>query len=198
MAKVTFDGPNKLIIVNNGETSLDVAIDLYSDWKEWMVLVDNAKYPIAMRTVGGDPTSGGKSVAPYFFLSNGWKIRPYEGSHTLTLDGNLFTDEPGIYGYNLFVSTLGSYAVLTAVNLTSDAVGITTEGGTAPTADEVAVAVCNKLLSAHTIPGSMAKAISDIETDVAYIRENGVGGSGGMPSDVIEIIRRFKRVLLVP
>jgi len=52
--KITFDGGNKLIIVNNGETSLDVGLDLYSAWKEWMLLSDNSKYPIAFSAIGGD------------------------------------------------------------------------------------------------------------------------------------------------
>ena len=31
---VTFDGPNKLIKVNQGITFLDVDVDIYSNWKE--------------------------------------------------------------------------------------------------------------------------------------------------------------------
>ena len=33
--KVTFDGPNKLILINHGEVSIDVKEDIYSGWKEW-------------------------------------------------------------------------------------------------------------------------------------------------------------------
>ena len=197
MAKVTFDGPNKLIIVNFGETELDVAIDLYSDWKEWVVLADNAKYLQAMYTTGGDPTVGSKTIAPYFFLMNGWKIRPHEADHQLTLTGNLFVDDTGTYGGNYFVPTLGSYNVTTTILITSDAVGITTGGGTAPSANEVAAAVWNKLLAAHLIEGSAGKIVQDILEDVEYIRANGTGGEG-MPEDVIDKIRRLKRVLLTP
>jgi len=197
MAKVTFDGPNKLIIVNFGETELDVAIDLYGDWKEWAVLADNTKYLQAMRTVGGDPTTGSKVVAPYFFLMNGWKVRPHEADHQLTLTGNLFVDDTGLYGGNYFVPTLGSYNVTTTILITSDAVGITTGGGTAPSANEVAAAVWNKLLAAHIIEGSAGKIVQDILEDVEYIRANGTGGEG-MPEDVIDKIRRLKRVLLTP
>lgn len=122
MAKVTFDGSNKLIIVDNGITSLSVQVELYSDWKEWLKESDNSKFLPAMRTVGGDPTTGAKSVAPYFFLTNGWKIRPYEGDHTLTVEGNLFVDEPETYGYNAFVSTLGGFTVMINMSTTSDAI----------------------------------------------------------------------------
>ena len=122
MAKVQFDGANKKIIVDDTITELDVQIDLYSDWKEWLKESDNSKYLIAMRTVGGDPTTGTKSVAPYFFLMNGWKIRPYEGDHTLTITGNLFVDEPETYGYNLTIPTIGDYTVTVMLSTTSDAI----------------------------------------------------------------------------
>lgn len=129
MSKVTFDGINKLIVVDNTITSLNVKIDLYSDWKEWFKESDNAKYLKAMRTIGGDPTTGIKSVSPYFFLTNGWKIRPYEGDHTLTIDGNLFVDEPETYGYNLTVPTLGDYTVTINLSTTSDAIVVSAGSG---------------------------------------------------------------------
>jgi hypothetical protein len=193
MSHVTFDGANKLIIVDFGVDEIE-AFEIYSEWKEWATTSDNAKYLIAMRTVGGDPTTGIKSVAPYFFLSNGWKIRPYEGDHYLNINGNIFVDEPETYGYQVFVHTLGDHMVTVAVNLTSDAVGIATGGSTAPSAADVATAVWNKILSA----GVAGTVLSTIFDDVAYIRLNGTGGEGGMPADVIDKIRRLKRVLLTP
>jgi len=120
--KVTFDGTNKLIVVNTNITELNVQIDLYSDWKEWLKEGDNTKFLPAMRTVGGDPTTGTKTVAPYFFLTNGWKIRPYEGNHILTIEGNLFVDEPETYGYNSCVPTVGNYNVTINLSTTSDAI----------------------------------------------------------------------------
>ena len=33
--KVTFDGENRLIIINDGELNINVKQDIYSDWKEW-------------------------------------------------------------------------------------------------------------------------------------------------------------------
>ena len=122
--KVTFNGTDKKIIVNDAITELDVQVDLYSDYKEWLKESDNSKYLLAMRTVGGDPTTGAKSVAPYFFLTNGWKIRPYEGDHTLTITGNLFVDEPGTYGYNLTIPTIGNYTVTVVLSTTSDAISM--------------------------------------------------------------------------
>lgn len=119
--KVTFDGGNKLIRVNEGVTTLDVQADIYSKWKEWMVEGDNGKFLPAIRTIGGDPTVQDKVVAPYFFLMNGWKIKPYGWTHTLNLVGNLFVDEPEKYGDNIVVPPDGNYTVLVNLSTTSDA-----------------------------------------------------------------------------
>ena len=127
--KVAFNGESKLIIVNSGANSLDIQIDLYSDWKEWIQESDNSKFLAALRTVGGDPTIRTKQVAPYFFLMNGWKIRPYEGDHTLTLIGNLFVDDSGTYGSNIVVPTLGNYTVLVNMMTTSDAISLISGSG---------------------------------------------------------------------
>lgn len=118
---VVFDGENLLIKVNNEVTTLDIQIDLYSDWKEWMCIADNSKFLPALRTVAGDPTVQGKTIAPYFFLMNGWKIKPASWTHTLNLIGNLFVDDPGIYGSNIVVPPDGDYTVLVNMSTTSDA-----------------------------------------------------------------------------
>lgn len=104
---VTFDGVNKLIICNSGTTELNVKIDLYSDWKEFSLTSDNAKYLQAFSTTGGDTLDTGVYLGDYYFLENGWKIRPYEGNHVLTVTGNLFSRD----GLSPFVSTLGAYNV---------------------------------------------------------------------------------------
>jgi len=93
--KVTFDGVNKLILVNDGETDLDIQIDLYSAWKEWMQLEDNMKYFQAINTVGGEPTIGAERLDVTYFLINGWKIKPYSGTYDLVLTGNIFDVDGG-------------------------------------------------------------------------------------------------------
>lgn len=88
---VTFDGVNKLIIADSGTTTIDVR-DLYSRWKDWVILSDNAKYePAFSNSVGGNPLGGGTNLGSYYFIQNGWKIKPQEASHTLTVIGNLFS-----------------------------------------------------------------------------------------------------------
>ena len=106
MAKVTFDGVNKLIIVNPGITELDVKIDIYSDWKEWALLTDNLKFEAALRAVGGDPISDTRNLGATFFLINGWRIRPDETDHRLIISGNIFTDPAG---FSPVVATVGDF-----------------------------------------------------------------------------------------
>ena len=88
--KVTFDGVNKWILINDGETDIDVQTDIYSDWKEWVLLEDYLKYFPPLNTVGGEPTIGAERLDVTYFLINGWKIKPYPGSYTLNIVGNLF------------------------------------------------------------------------------------------------------------
>jgi hypothetical protein len=96
--KVTFDGPNRLILVNPGETELDVQTDIYSAWKEWILVRpdgENARWPAALATVGGEPTVAGQRLDVTYFLINGWKIKPYPGSYTLNIIGNIFDVDGG-------------------------------------------------------------------------------------------------------
>ena len=93
--KVTFDGVNKLILINSGEVQIDVQQDLYSDWKEWVRTETNLKYLPPFNTVGGEPTVAGQRLDVTYFLINGWKIKPYQGVYDLNLVGNIFDVDGG-------------------------------------------------------------------------------------------------------
>lgn len=93
--KVTFDGVNKLILINEGEVSIDVQRDIYSAWKEWARLENNLQYFDPLATVGGEPTISGQRLDVTYFLINGWKIKPYQGTYDLTLTGNIFDVDGG-------------------------------------------------------------------------------------------------------
>lgn len=88
---VTFDGANRRIIVAPTADSIDVKIDLYSSWKEWMRLYDNSKYLPAFRVIGGDPVGGGQYAGDIYFLINGWQIVV---DHTIKVTGTLYHDDP--------------------------------------------------------------------------------------------------------
>ena len=90
---VTFDGPNRLILINEGVTEIDFREDIYSNWKEWIATRVNSQFLQALSVVGGDPLPGSRILGSTFFLENGWRIRSWEGDHILTITGNVFTRE---------------------------------------------------------------------------------------------------------
>lgn len=144
----TFDGLNKLIILSTGTVEVTVK-DMYSSWKSWMTNGDNSKYLPAFSVLGGDDLPGGRFLGSTFFLENGWKIRPFEGNHTLTVTGNLYARD----GSDPFVSTLGTYnvKVLLSVSNLVDTVNISGGTSTAPSANQVAEAVWNHATAVDSV-----------------------------------------------
>lgn len=134
----TFNGASKLVVLTAGTTSFS-AVDLYSRWKDWVLLSDNSKYLAAMSSAGGDPLPGGAFLGQTFFMENGWKIRPQESAHTLTVNGNLYDRDGG----TPFTSTVGSFNVRIEQK-TSNIVDLVAIGGSVLTANEIADAVINK------------------------------------------------------
>jgi hypothetical protein len=163
MAKVTFDGINRLIIINFGETSIDVAIDVYGDWKEWVLQNDNSKYTVAISAIGGDPIGGGRYLGSTFFLENGWKIRPYEGNHVLTVTGNLYTRD----GSSPFVPTLGTYNVLTSMQVSNLIDTVSISGGSL-TIEQIAEAVWNKIIPSSPNTGSYGEHVAGRLLTIAH------------------------------
>lgn len=102
---IVFDPSIKRIILDSTSVS---ATEIYSRWVDWIGLSDNFIHTPAFRSLGGDELGDGISVPAYFFLLNGWRIRPKEANHTLTITGNLFVDGGG----DPIVSTLGNFNVL--------------------------------------------------------------------------------------
>ncbi len=112
--KVTFDGPNRLILINDGVTEIDFRENIYSNWKEWTLVNDytNARYAQALSVVGGDPLPGDRILGSTFFLENGWKIRSWEGDHILTITGNVFSRD----GSDPVLPPLGEFKVTVNFN----------------------------------------------------------------------------------
>lgn len=108
---VTFDGVNKRIIVAPSVNTISVKSDLYSNWKEWVQLYDNAKFLPAFRTIGGDPVGGGQLAGDLYFLSNDWQIVI---DHPVTLTGILYSDNPALSPY---VIQPGGGVIATVSNL---------------------------------------------------------------------------------
>ncbi len=111
----TFYGPDKIIEISYGVTSIEVQ-DIYSAWKEWVLISDNVKYLPAMRSVGGDPISDTKTLGATYFITNGWRVRPFSGDHRLTVNGNLYTDPAGS---SPFLPAAGAYSVTIELQVSS-------------------------------------------------------------------------------
>lgn len=158
--KVTFDGPNKIIIVNEGVTELDFRIDVYSAWKEWILdpTQINAKWEEAVSAVGGDPLPGNRLLGTSYFLENGWRMRTWEGDHELTVTGNAFTRE----GDSLFVPTLNPWTI--TINLNTSTIVETILPETSLTAGDIssiAAAVWAEQISGTDTAVDLLLAIPD-------------------------------------
>jgi hypothetical protein len=146
---ITIDPANKRFVLDSTSVT---AKAIYVAWVDWVALFDNAKYLAAFRTAGGDDLGGGLSIPPYYFLLNGWRVRPMEANQTLVIDGNLFVDG----GSDPVVSTIGVYQVLVKSVVPVQAQGISTSGGSGATAAAIAAAVL-ATLQANTIPVNMTQ-----------------------------------------
>ena len=158
--KVTFDGPNKIIIVNEGVTELDFREDVYSAWKEWLLdpTQINLKWIEAISVVGGDPLPGNRQLGTSYFLENGWRMRTWEGDHELTVTGNAFTRE----GDSLFVPTLNPWTI--TINLNTSTIVETILPETSLTAGDIssiAAAVWAEQISGTDTAVDLLLAIPD-------------------------------------
>ena len=166
--KVTFDGVNKLILINPGETTVDVQEDIYRAWKQWMLLknIENFRYLKPIDIVGGEPLPGDQALDSTFFLINGWKIKPYPGSYTLNIVGNVFDIDGGSIKVdaditegiqnNIAINTQtsavvrriqGSESDITASLVTSQAAQLTSIENTTNTIDSTTTTSYNQILS---------------------------------------------------
>jgi hypothetical protein len=131
----TFDGSTKVIMITAGTTTMSV-LDVWSRWVDWVALSDNSKYLPAFVTVGGDdidPAAGTK-IPIYAFLLNGWRIKPQEADHTLTVtDGILLVAGGG----DPFNNTTGDYVVRINYQQPVQAISFSAEGGAGISADDV-------------------------------------------------------------
>jgi hypothetical protein len=156
---ITFDPANRRIILDSASVTAE---EIFSRWEDWMLLSDNAKYLPAFRHAGGDDLGGGLFIPNYMFLMNGWRVRPMESSHNLTITGNLFVDGGGVP----VVSTLGTYQVNVNYTVPVQAQGISTSGSSGPSAADIAAAIL------------AAAQITPIHADVKKINAVTIDGAG--------------------
>lgn len=147
---VTFLVEGRLILIHDNITSVDVETDIYFHWKRWLVQGENTSYLPALEWVPGIPDPQG-NMHPIFYLTNGWRIRTWEGDQTLTVYGHLYVKT----GEQPFVPTLGNF------NTTIDMqVYNTINSNLATRLDEMA-AKLNELLVKGDGQNSMLNALLD-------------------------------------
>ena len=154
---ITIDGPTKRIILDSANVS---AAEIWSAWVDWHPA--NSQWPLAFQLVGGIALGGGLFIPPYFFLLSGWRVRPMEASHNLTITGNLFVEGGGVP----VVQTLGTYQVNVNYTVPVQAQGISTSGSTGPTAAEIAAAIL------------AAAQITPIHSDMRKVKGQVLDGGG--------------------
>lgn len=157
---ISFNGTTKVISLSTGTTSLSVH-DLYSRWKDWVLLSDNSKYAPAFTVVGGDSIdeSAGTSVPLYAFLENGWRIKPQEANHTLkVVDGILLVSGGG----DPFVNTSGSFVVRINFQQPVQAIGFSTTGSGGISVDDI----LDEDLTTHNVPNSTAEILKKTKSGV--------------------------------
>lgn len=121
-----FDGVTKIISLTAGTVILDVR-DIYSRWKDW-ALTEGMMYLPAFSVVGGETVdeAQGIYVTSYFFLENGWKIRPQEATHKLSVRNGILAASDGS---DPFLVTLGSYNVMIQYSQPIKSETVATGGG---------------------------------------------------------------------
>jgi hypothetical protein len=150
---ITVDPANKRLILDSASVT---AQEIYAAWVDWVALSDNAKYLPAFSSVGGDELGGGLFIPPYYFLLNGWRVRPMEANHTLIITGNLVVQGGGVP----VVPTLGTFNVSVQYTVPVQAQGISTSGGGGATAAQVWQQTIESGLSAEQMLRIMLAALS--------------------------------------
>jgi hypothetical protein len=151
------DGATKLITLDSASVT---AAEIWSRWVDWHPA--NTEWPLAFTLVGGIALGGGLFIPPYFFLLNGWRVRPMNIDHNLTISGNLFVDGGGVP----VVATQDVHQVNVNYTVPVQAQGISTSGSTGPSASDIAAAI---LAAAQVTP---------IHSDVKKVNGVAVTGTG--------------------
>lgn len=142
----SINGATKVITLTAGTTSVSVR-DLWSRWVDWFLTGDNSKYLPAFEFVGGndiDPVAG-TYIPIYAFLMNGWKIKPQEANHTLSIiDGVLLVNGGG----DPFNNTTGSYVVRINYQQPVQAISFATGGSGGLTTEQA-----TQLTELHKVAG---------------------------------------------
>lgn len=125
MPDFIFDGNTKTIKepVGVGDTTFDVARDVYSAWKRW-TSTSGSQFDAAFVVEGGTPIgTTGLFTGTTFILVNGWKLMAADHDHQVILNGNIYSDDGIVSAPN----PTGNSTLF--VNSSVAAQGVQTNGG---------------------------------------------------------------------
>lgn len=199
---VTFNGETlRIVEISTGDDNELDALEVYSEWKDWLLAdLSRLKYPKAFLPIGGQPRSASQLLGITYFLGTGWRIRPAEHSHKLTVVGNIFSETAGA---SVFTPTLGTYTVHTetvvsnwvdllsadaAVEQASIRAAMTAQGYTdtrAPYLDYLDAAV-----SSRAAPGAAMALTAGERLAVAQAVLAGSLPSGETVEDTLDLVRK--------
>lgn len=103
-----FDGDQQFIILEASDGDVIDVVDIYDAFVVWQSIPGNEMFTGAFTTAGGTQLEQNLYIDTHYRLTGGWRIRPREANHTLTIRGNLFSQ---LIGGNMFAETLGGYTV---------------------------------------------------------------------------------------
>ena len=158
--KVIFDGINRLILIDPDQTEIDVKIDLYSSWKEWARLRDNAKFLPAFRTIGGDDLGGGQKAGDLYFTINNWKILV---SSSCNITGTVYSDDFP----SPFITPSDTKIVRSTVSNLVQSLGFT--GQIDADNEQIAEAVWSYLMANVSTTGSMGERMTKLLTVAKFL-----------------------------
>lgn len=197
---VIFDGENKLIYVNPNVSSISVKEDVYSDWKEWIQVRDNSKFPPAIRTTGGDPIgTTGSYTGDTYFLINGWR---FIINHSLNIDGVIYSDDYP----SPFVQVDGTQIVTNKVSSLVSVIAPQISGITVPTAVEIrqemdssstkllAIKAKTDLIQQYTIPtaADIADAVrTELNPELTHLMTLQNGLTSAQATMLLEIYKLY-------
>lgn len=154
--KVTFDGDQKLIIVNPGVSNLSIKSDVYSAWKRWLSTYDYSKYDPAIRTIGGDPLGDNVYAGDIYFLINDWRL--VVDLTQVRVTGALYSDdyETAFWAYNqTHTEIIPQYPATVAQLVQTVEIQVPVVTGNVKD-------VWDELTADHMLPASFGKAVQDL------------------------------------
>lgn len=159
------NGNTKTITLTAGTTQVSVR-DVWSRWVDWFLTSDNSKFLPAFEQVGGNDIdiAQGTKIPIYAFLVNGWKLKPQEANHTLTIgDGILLVNGGG----DPFINTDGAYVVRINYQQPVQAISFTSGGGSTNVWEQ-------EIESGHTAQ-QILRIMSSVMAGKTTIVDNGNG-----------------------